>query len=75
MENAVRFEQPARLRIHEIRQRPARQRRRALLKKVGANRLRRRRLMRIEQGVLHADRDLGLQRGEAQRDVNVGGQC
>ena len=31
--------------------------------------------MRIEQGVLHADRDLGLQRGEAQGDVVVGGQC
>src|SRR5439155_26739466 len=44
-------------------------------KEVGANRLRRRRLMRIEQGVLHADRDLGLQRGEAQGDVVVGGQC
>ena len=74
MQNAVGFEEPARLRVHQVGERSAGQRRRAPLQRVGADAVRRRGLMQIHQRVAGGDRDLRLDGGQRHRDAIVRGQ-
>jgi hypothetical protein len=74
MQNAVGFEEPAWLRIHQLGERSTGQRRRAPLQRVGADPVRRRRLMQIHQRVAGGDRDLRLDRSQGHRDPVVRGQ-
>src|SRR5690242_15853001 len=68
MQNAVRFGEPARLRIYEIDQRPAGEGAGAVLKRIGADAVGRSGAMRIDQCLTIADQHGGFDGSDVKRD-------
>ena len=67
VQDAVGFDQPSGLRIHQVGQRASRQRRPPLRQGLGADAIHRHGLMRIEQRLSRRDGHLRLERGHAHR--------